>query len=205
MRELLLVNASPRHSSVGLRLAHEMVSHLSHGDRQVRITERDLTTAPLLPITDDYATALTRPTAAQDKVFVQSEQLVREIENSDALIIATPMHNFTVPASLKLWIDNVVRIGRTFEATSAGKVGLMASRPVYVVVSSGGIHRGPNARQPDFLTDYLRHVLQTIGLGDTHFVYLQGLVRGEDAVAVAYAEARRELGCHGPFAGWSQA
>ncbi|RRV10700.1 FMN-dependent NADH-azoreductase [Pseudomonas sp. v388] len=204
MHELLLLNASPRDTSVGLRLAREMVSHLSRHHPQARVSQRDLIAAPLLPLTADYATALTRPTPAHDAVFSQSEQLVRELENSAALVIATPMHNFTVPAALKLWIDNVVRIGRTFDARPTGKVGLLATRPVYVVVSSGGFHRGPNARQPDFLTDYLSHVLQTIGLGDTHFVYLQGLVQGQDAVAAAYTQARRELGRHAPFAEWSR-
>jgi FMN-dependent NADH-azoreductase len=205
MHKLLLVNASPRHSSVGLRLALEMYSHLSRRDAQIRITERDLTTEPLLPVSADYATALTRRTPADDRVFIQSELLIREIESSDALVIATPMHNFTMPASLKLWIDNVVRIGRTFEARATGKVGLLADRPVYVVVSSGGFHRGPRSGQPDFLTDYLRHVLQSIGLSDTHFIYLQGLVQGEEAVAAAYANARRELGSHSAFAEWATA
>jgi FMN-dependent NADH-azoreductase len=92
-----------------------------------------------------------------------------------------------------LWIDHVLRIGRSFSAGPEGKVGLLADRPTYIIVSSGGIHQGPQARQPDFLSDYLRHALRTIGITNSHFIYLQGLVGGEEAVSAAFSSARRQL------------
>ncbi|MDF2643550.1 MAG: azoR 2 [Pseudomonas sp.] len=204
MPDVLMLNASPRRTSVGYRLADEMARHLAAGDSVGTVTYRDLVTEPLPALNVDYATALTRRTPADDRVFIQSERLIEEIENAQVLVIATPMHNFTVPAALKLWIDYVVRIGRTFEARPDGKVGLLADRPVYAVVSSGGFHHGPEARQPDFLTDYLSHVLATIGLADSHFVYLQGLALGSEAAAVAYDNARRDLTGHPSFAGWAE-
>lgn len=60
-------------------------------------------------------------------------------------------------------------------------------------MSSGGIHQGPQARQPDFLSDYLRHALRTIGISDSRFIYLQGLVGGEEAVSAAFSSARQQL------------
>lgn len=66
-------------------------------------------------------------------------------------------------------------------------------RPVYVLVGSGGIHQGEAARQPDFLTPYLRHVLNTLGLFDLHFTYLQGLVGSEEAVRSAIDAGRARL------------
>ena len=122
-----------------------------------------------------------------------SEALIQELERSDVLLIATPMHNFMLPAALKLWIDYVLRIHRTFSAGPQGKVGLLRDRPVYVLVGSGGIHQGEAARQPDFLTPYLRHVLNTLGLFDLHFTYLQGLVGGEEAVRSAIDAGRARL------------
>ena len=129
-----------------------------------------------------------------------SEQLIREIETTDVLIVNTPMHNFTVPAALKLWIDYVLRIHRTFASTPEGKVGLMRDRPAYVIVGSGGFHEGEHARQPDFLTPYLRYALGSIGLKRLHFVLLQGLVRGDDAVAEVMQNARKEIARHALFA-----
>ena len=202
MREILLINASPRpDTSLGYQLANELLGALHHRQPDVIVTKRDLQSATLRPLDHHYAEALTRRTADTDPVFTLSEQLIVELERSDAVLIATPMHNFTLPAALKLWIDHVVRIGRTFAATPDGKVGLLADRPVYVIVSSGGFHRGAKARQPDFLTAYLRHVLSTIGLFNVQFVYLEGLVTGEDTVRSEVEAARRRLLLEPMFAG----
>lgn len=125
--------------------------------------------------------------------FEVSEALIGELERSDILLIATPMHNFTLPAALKLWIDYVLHIHRTFSSGPEGKTGLLSNRPVYVLVGSGGFHQGELARQPDFLTPYLRQVLNTLGLFNPHFTYLQGLVFGEEAVRATVHDTRARL------------
>ena len=117
-----------------------------------------------------------------DPVLAYSEQLIAEVEHSDGVLISTPMHNFTVPAALKLWIDFVLRIGRTFTATPEGKFGLLADRPVLVLVRSGGICTGAAARQPDFLTPYLKQVLAVIGLSTVDFIYLEGIAPSDAAI-----------------------
>ena len=90
------------------------------------------------------------------------------------------MHNFTVPALLKAWIDQVVRFGRTFRSTPEGKIGLLADRPTFVLVASGGYIIGERARQPDFLTPYLTAILGTIGIHDVNFVHIDGMTRDAD-------------------------
>ena len=86
------------------------------------------------------------------------------------------MHNYTVPACLKLWIDLVLRHSRSFAPVSGVKTGLLGDRPVLVVVTSGGAVTGQDAGQPDHLTGYLTDVLSTIGISDVRFIYLEGLV-----------------------------
>ena len=117
----------------------------------------------------------------------------QELENSDVVVIATPMHNFTVPSSLKAWIDHVVRAHRTFTITADGKVGALRDRPVFVAVSSGGRYSGARARQPDFLTPYLKVILGTIGLHDLTFFSVEGSGLGPDAVARARARTDQAL------------
>ncbi|SAK52440.1 (Acyl-carrier protein) phosphodiesterase [Caballeronia hypogeia] len=197
--KVLFINASPHGAaSHGYRLALDMIDTLRRNSR-VETIERDLVAKPLPPITSDYARAITSraPDASQ---FDVSEQLIREIETTDALVINTPMHNFTVPATLKLWIDYVLRIHRTFAATPEGKIGLMRDRPAFVIVGSGGFHSGEHARQCDFLTPYLRYALGSIGLQSLHFLLLQGLVRGDEAVAEALRSAREHIARHALFA-----
>lgn len=194
MLDVLLLNASPNKGrSAGYRLAAEMVDLLRQRYPKLVLTHRDLADKPLNPIAEDYAEAILRGAAAEDSAYVQSEQLIEELERSDVLIITTPIHNFTGPATLKLWIDSVVRIRRTFENSPGGKKGLLMDRPVYILVSSGGFHRGPRAQQPEFITPYLRHVLNSIGLFDIQFVYLQGMAAGDEAVAAAVDGAREQL------------
>ena len=97
------------------------------------------------------------------------------------------MHNFTVPASLKGWIDHVVRPHATFRSTPAGKVGLLADRPVFVLIACGGpVGEGPGL-QRDFLTPYLIYTLGTIGLTSIEILRLDRLARGEEAAAKAQA------------------
>ena len=107
------------------------------------------------------------------------------------------MHNYTVPAVLKAWIDQVVRIRRTFASTPTGKVGTLKDRPVFIVVASGGWFTGPSPAgtpaQPDFLTPYLRAVLTTIGLTTIHVLTLEGVTRGSDALAAAWTNAMQSL------------
>ncbi|SPB15422.1 acyl carrier protein phosphodiesterase [Caballeronia novacaledonica] len=197
--KVLFINASPhRDASHGHRLALEMIEMLRKTAR-VDVVERDLVAQPLPPITQDYARAITSR-HPDTTAFDVSEQLIREIETTDALIINTPMHNFTVPAALKLWIDYVLRIHRTFAVTPEGKVGLMRDRPTFVIVGSGGFHHGEHARQPDFMTPYMRHALGSIGLQSLHFLLLQGLVRGDEAVAEALQSARDDIARHALFA-----
>lgn len=192
MKRILLLNAGPHsEASHGYRLARETIAAAGIVDAQ--ITERDLVKSPIPPIGRDYAMAITSRTDDHDKEFVWSERLIVELEQHDMLFIVTPMHNFTVPAALKLWIDHVIRIGRTFQSTPEGKIGSLQDRPTFVLVSSGGFFAGEKARQEDFLTPYLRYALASIGIADIHFFPLQGLVFGPDAVAEALHGAGRNL------------
>lgn len=192
MTRILLLNSGPHSdASHGYRLAMDAIA--ASGLSNIQITERDLVQSPIPPIGRDYALAVTSHTPHEAQEFAWSERLIAELEQHDLLFIVTPMHNFTVPAALKLWIDHVIRINRSFHSTPQGKVGLMKDRPTFVLVSSGGFHVGERARQADFLTPYLKYALASIGISDVHFFPLQGLVFGPEAVALAVEEARQQL------------
>ncbi|MFQ2258038.1 FMN-dependent NADH-azoreductase [Aeromonas dhakensis] len=183
MNQVLLINASAQGAaSHANRLALDLVACLRQAHPALALVERPVGTDPLPALSQAYVQALTTATPFDAPELALSEMLIRELEQSDALLIATPLHNFTLPAALKLWIDYVLRIHRTFQSSAEGKLGLLADRPVYVLVGSGGFHQGPRTGQPDFLTPYLRHALNTLGLFNIHFFYLQGLVFGDEAV-----------------------
>jgi FMN-dependent NADH-azoreductase len=192
MTRILLLNSGPHSdASHGYRLAMETMAAAEIANLQ--ITERDLVRTPIPPIGRDYALAVTSHVPHNVPAFDWSERLITELEQHDALFIVTPMHNFTVPAALKLWIDHVIRINRSFVSTPQGKVGLLKDRPTFVLVSSGAFHVGERAKQLDFLTPYLRYALASIGINDVHFFPLEGLAFGQEAVMQAVEDARRKL------------
>ena len=106
------------------------------------------------------------------------------------------MHNFTVPSALKAWIDHIVRVRRTFDSTKEGYVGRLRDRPVFVAVSSGGRYSGERARQPDFLTPYLKAILGIIGLHDLTVFSIEGTALGPDAVVEARIRADQAIEDH---------
>ncbi|RVT91323.1 FMN-dependent NADH-azoreductase [Sphingomonas crocodyli] len=175
MSKILLLNASPYGDrSRGHALAMEVCSTLLARDPATSLIERDLGPMSHQPIIRDYADAIIGRQDHGVPAFTLSESLIRELEDSDHLIITTPMHNFTVPAALKLWIDYVLRHGRTFGNRDGVKFGLLQDRPTLVIVTSGGAVAQPGALQPDHLTDYLRDVLATLGISNVRFVYIEG-------------------------------
>ena len=123
-----------------------------------------------------------------DPRFALSEEMIGELEAADYLVIGTPMNNFSVPSTLKAWIDHIVRIRRTFRSTPEGKIGTLRDRPVFVVSAHGGPMSG--GYQPDFMTDYLRAIFETIGIRQVHFLCADGLSRGPEAVAKALDQAK---------------
>jgi FMN-dependent NADH-azoreductase len=189
MMRILHVICSPRgQASESQILSRKIIGFLLKQDPTAILINRVVGGGALPHIDDSYATALgaTRESPAErcsNGSMSQSDELIRELESSDCVVIATPVHNFTVPSTLKTWIDHVVRVRRTFRATPDGYVGLLRDRPVFVAVSSGGRYSGPRARQPDFLTPYLRACLGTIGLNDIVFFAVEGTALAHDALA----------------------
>ena len=199
MRVILHLTCSPRGPLAHSRtISGELVARLLATEPGARVIERDLfATPPALVDRDFTAAILASPPDFGVPALAASEALIAELEACDAVVIGTPMNNYTVPATLKAWIDQIVRIHRTFRSTPQGKVGILRDRPVYVVIASGGYFSGPSPSgtpaQPDFLTPYLRAIFGTIGITDLHFITLEGVTRGADAQATALAAARARI------------
>lgn len=200
--KILHVSCSPRgQAAESHRLSQKIIGFLLKREPAATLVNRVVGGGALPHIDGNYATALGASQATPEEIarsgsFQQSEELIRELENSDVLVIGTPMHNFTVPSGLKAWLDHIVRVRRTFHVTPQGKTVVLRDRPVFVAVSSGGSYSGPQARQPDFLTPYLAGVLATIGLHEPTFFSVQGSALGPDALAEARRRADEALQAH---------
>ena len=196
MSTFLLLECSPHgEHSLGGQLAREAIEQFRFGRPDVQLVTRNVGTDGLGALSGAYARGLVESWTHTSDAFLDSEQLIAELEQSAGLLISTPMHNFAVPSALKLWVDHVVREGRTFKRANRGKIGLLKDRPTLVLVRSGSPCIGEQASQPDFLTPYLRHVFSVIGIHSTEFVYLVGQspTAGDTAIARAKLTASLEF------------
>jgi FMN-dependent NADH-azoreductase len=196
---ILHLSASPRGTaSDSYILSRHVVESLLVAHPGALVTARELWRDALPHADGDYAVALTqgRVAPADTGSLARSDALIAELEAADVLVIGTPMHNLTVPSALKAWLDHVARAHRTIRLTPRGKVGMLASRPVYLAIASGGRRAGPDARQPDFIEPYLRAVLPMIGLADITVFSVEGTAMGAEAAAQARTDARAAVARH---------
>tara|TARA_Y100001958_G_C21179377_1_gene509564 strand:- start:739 stop:1317 length:579 start_codon:yes stop_codon:yes gene_type:complete len=101
-------------------------------------------------------------TEQHKKMFELSDKLVKELKESDVIIISTPIYNFGPPATLKAWSDLAARVKSTFKYSSDGKqIGLLENKKVYLIITSGGTKIGS---KEDYLTPWLKHVLNFFGI-----------------------------------------
>ena len=96
------------------------------------------------------------------KIFDLSDTLVKELKDSDIIIISAPIYNYGPPATLKAWSDLAARVGETFRFKPNGRrEGLLKNKRAYLVITSGGTKLNSNE---DFLTPWLRFILNFFGI-----------------------------------------
>ena len=96
------------------------------------------------------------------KMFELSDRLVKELKESDIIIISAPIYNYGPPATLKAWSDLAARVGETFRFKDNGRrEGLLKNKRAYLVITSGGTKL--NSKE-DFLTPWLKFILNFFGI-----------------------------------------
>ena len=125
-------------------------------------------------------------TSEHNETLALSDELIAELREADTILIGLPVYNFSVPGSLKAWIDLVARAGETFRYTEDGPVGLLENKRVIVAFASAGTGFGSEI---DHASPYLRFILGFMGITDVTFVYAdQQNMKGEQAVETAQSQ-----------------
>jgi FMN-dependent NADH-azoreductase len=140
---------------------------------------RDDATSGLTPITGAWVGAAYTPpnalTAEQKDLLAKSDELLAELFAADELVIGVPMHNFGVPSTLKMWIDLISRVGKTFAYGTNGPSGLVTGKKVTLLIATGGNYgEGSPVATWDFAEPYLRVLFGFIGVKDVSVVTASG-------------------------------
>lgn len=182
--KLLRIDSSARRNSVSRQMTAHFAEAWKRKHPDGEVIERDLDTTHLPLITDEWVQAShsdpARLTPEQKRAIAVSDLLIAEVQDADEIVIGSPMHNFTVPALLKAWIDQVVRVGKTVLYDTGRLRGVFENKKVYIVTSRGGAYApGTPAQRFDYQEPYLRHVLAFVGLTDVTFIHAENQKPGQ--------------------------
>lgn len=164
MAHLLHIDSSLRaEGSISREVSAAFAEHWQAANPEGTYTYRDFGAQPVPHL--DWATYLAETVPVADRTPEQQaltkidSELIADLEAADTVLLAVPMYNYTVPSSVKAWLDRIV-LPRTMATPFSGK-------RVIVVTARGGAYGPGMPREPyEFQERYLRAVLEKIGLAD---------------------------------------
>jgi FMN-dependent NADH-azoreductase len=172
MSTLLHVNSSPLYgTSVSRQLTGAFVTQWKSSHPDGKIVDRDLNATTIPPVNADWVAAAYTPeearTSHQKELLALSDSLIAELEQANEYVFGVPMHNFGVPSVLKLWIDQIARVGKTFSYADGTPKGLLTGKKATFVIATGGIY-DPQTQMAsfNFVEPYLRSVFGFLGVTD---------------------------------------
>jgi FMN-dependent NADH-azoreductase len=179
-------------------LSQEFMSKWKTAHPDDTVTYRDLGHHPVPHVTEAWIAAAFSPSTAHTPEMAEairiSDELVNELIAADRYLIATPIYNFTVPSTLKAYIDQIVRIGRTVVMDGARFKGLLQNKQVLAIASQGGNYQsGTTDAALNHLEPYLRTVFAFIGIPDVNFIYAHSFHKDSEAREVGLASARKAI------------
>lgn len=210
MTTILRIDASVRrtdnpvaaYNSISRALADSFVEEWKSVDSNVEIILRDVGMTPPDFISNDWIASVFTPdqdrTPEQHALVSLSDKLIDELDRADVLLISTPMYNYGMPAALKAWFDQIIRINKTFTFDLArGDFPLepvMSGKSLVLLTSAGefGFEEGGIRDGAGHLSAHIRTLRKYLGV-DHMFeagAEYQEFADARHDASVAAAEAR---------------
>ncbi|GAB3935236.1 FMN-dependent NADH-azoreductase [Mucilaginibacter myungsuensis] len=165
--------------SYSVKLGDAIVAQIEAKYPGSTVEEVDLNTIDIPHLTPETLQTFFTPgdqlTDEQKSAIRFSNQAVDQLLSADIIVIGAPLYNFTIPSTLKAWIDHITRAGVTFGYGETGPVGKVLGKKVYVAMSSGGIYSEGPGKENDFVAPYLQRFLGLLGMTDVTVFRAEGL------------------------------
>lgn len=196
MSKLLHIDSSGKGNASTTRVLTEYFAKIwKANNRDGVVVTRDLLATDLPPITPEFTGAMFTPaeslTEAQKKALAPSNELVEEVLEADTYIFGVPMYNFSVPGVFKLYIDQIVRAGKTFSYSTGIPEGLLKNKKLIVVTAHGADYTTSPMKELDFVEPYLRAIFGFLGVKTIEFVTVAG--RDPQVVSDGIELAKRRM------------
>ena len=199
MSKLLVINSSPRgERSHSRTLVNEFLSLRTQHHPEEIVVQRDVCANPIPLVSEAWVIGAFAPAehqTAESKAAIEvSNSLVDEFLTADRYVFGVPMYNLSVPAAFKAYIDQIIRVGRTFAVGPNGYEGIVKGKKALFVTASGGAFpAGSPMGAYNFQEPYLRAIFGFIGVTDIQFVVADSQNIGEEAATASKAKAQDEL------------
>jgi FMN-dependent NADH-azoreductase len=204
MPTLLQIDSSPLYGrSISRQLTDAFVAQWKSSHPGGKIIDRDLYAVSIPSIDAAWVGAVYTPEAAQTpeqkKILSLSDSLLAELWQADEYVFGVPMHNFSVPSVLKLWIDQITRVGKTFSYDGGVPKGLITGKKATFIIATGGIYDAQTQMASyNFVEPYLRTLFGFLGVTDVTFLTAGGTTalnhgQDRDAFLAPHLEAVQNL------------
>ncbi|QSJ14579.1 FMN-dependent NADH-azoreductase [Nostoc sp. UHCC 0702] len=197
MANILHIDSSPRgERSISRSLSYEFITSWKDTHPGDTVTYRDLGHNPVPHVDESWIAAAYTPPETHTPELAQaiklSDDLVDEFLAAERYVFGVPMYNFSIPSTFKAYIDQIVRVGRTFAIDENGYQGLVdSSKKVLVITARGGAYApGTPFAAYDFQEPYLRAIFAFIGLTDLTFIHGDSVSLGDEAREKSLAAAK---------------
>ena len=143
------------------------------------VKERDLVSHPF-PHLDQlqigaWFTPAESHTPEQTRAITVSDEAIAEMQEADIYVINAPFYNFSIPTTLKAYLDHIVRPGITFRYNEKGEPeGFLKNKKAYITIASSGVYSAGQFQYLDYVTPYLKMLLGFIGITDISFIRVEG-------------------------------
>ena len=192
MKTLLRIDASTRNQqSTSKRLGDTFEQLWRQNHPQGRVVARDLASKPVPHLSSTQVNAFMQADVTTSADTALSDRLITELKAADELLICSPMYNFTLPSSLKAYIDHIVRSGHTFGFQEYTPLGLLSDKTATIITSRGGLSASSGGNDPQAL--YLQDILGFIGITTQQVISLEGTALPDDTRQPHFDQAMSEV------------
>lgn len=197
--KILHIDSSLRSTGSKTReLSKHLIDGLKKKDSSLEVTYLDLSkNTPNHPneahSIANYTLSANR-TDENKKALAESDHYISLLKDADLYVFGVPMYNFSIPSTLKAFIDNIVRINETFSFDGSNFSGLLNGKKAIFCTSRGGVYRDGPLKEADLQEPYLRTVFGFMGVTDCQFINADGQDFGPPNWAeTAFNESLKEI------------
>jgi len=132
-------------------------------------------------------------------VLSASDAYIVELQEADIIVLGTPMYNWSIPSTLKAYIDQIMRLNETFKINPGDSnkpyIGLLQNKKGVLLVARGfeEYETGERNAHLNFQTSYLKTVFNMVGIEEIYIVAVNGTSLNKEALKDNIEQAHQQV------------